>query len=132
MYREHEQPRQEVWTHAGSRLLLASSGYGAIHVEGEREPLARSRTAPLLARSWSFGQFWGVWVIPVFEFQRHHSLTDSRLGPIDVYLNVAAQRETRTRRPVLQWLADLRAAVIVLATVGTIVTGLLAGRKGTK
>jgi MFS family permease len=134
-----------------------------------REPLVRSRTFPLLAGYWSFGQFWGFWVILVFEFQRHHSLTDSRLGLlysllsvaaittmlagaprlqrlslrtsvplslmslataalalaiaptplllvtfvlvgvgnglIDVYLNVAAQREeTRTRRPVLQWL----------------------------
>jgi MFS family permease len=133
------------------------------------EPLVRSRTFPLLAGYWSFGQFWGFWVILVFEFQRHHSLTDSRLGLlysvlsvaaiatmlagaprlqrlslrssvplslvslaigalalaiaptwmllvtfvlvgvgnglIDVYMNVAAQREeTRTRRPVLQWL----------------------------
>jgi fucose permease len=137
--------------------------------EDERDPLVRSRTFPLLAGYWSFGQFWGFWVILVFEFQRHHSLTDSRLGLlysllsvaaiatmlagaprlqrlslrtsvplslvslaiaaialavvptsmllvtfvvlgvgnglIDVYLNVAAQREeSRTRRPVLQWL----------------------------
>jgi fucose permease len=133
------------------------------------EPLVRSRTLPLLAGYWSFGQFWGVWVILVLEFQRQHRLTDSRLGLlysllslaaiatmlagaprlqrfslrasvpislaclavasvalaaqptslvvatfvlvgvgnglIDVYLNVAAQREeTRSRRPVLQWL----------------------------
>ena len=137
--------------------------------EDERDPLVRSRTFPLLAGYWSFGQFWGFWVILVLEFQRHHSLTDSRLGLlysllsvaaiatmlagaprlqrlslrtsvplslvslaiaaialavaptsmllvtfvvlgvgnglIDVYLNVAAQREeSRTRRPVLQWL----------------------------
>jgi fucose permease len=137
--------------------------------EGERDPLVRSRTLPLLAGYWSFGQFWGFWVILVLEFQRHHSLTDSRLsllyslmsvaaiatmlagaprlqrlslrasvpvslaclavaalalaavptsmlvvtfvlvgvgnGLIDVYVNVAAQREeSRTRRPVLQWL----------------------------
>ena len=129
----------------------------------------RARILPLLAGYWSFGQFWGVWVILVFEFQRHHRLSDSRLGAlyallsvvaiapmlvgaprlqrvalgvsvpvslatlgvsafalavqptsmlaltfplvgtgnglIDVYLNVAGQREeTRTRRPVLQWL----------------------------
>lgn len=129
----------------------------------------RSRTFPLLAGYWSFGQFWGVWVILVFEYQRQHALTDSRLGLmysvlslaaigtmlagaprlqrlslrtsvpaslaclalgsiglsvqptslvlvtfvvvgvgnglIDVYLNVAAQREeSRSRRPVLQWL----------------------------
>jgi fucose permease len=124
---------------------------------------------PLLAGYWSFGQFWGFWVILVLEFQRHHGLSDSRLGLlysllsgvaiatmlvgaprlqrlpmgtsvplslgslavgafalavqptsllfltfplvglgnglIDVYLNVAGQREeSRTRRPVLQWL----------------------------
>lgn len=139
--------------------------------EAERsgEPLVRSRTLPLLAGYWSFGQFWGVWVILVLEYQRQHALTDSRLGLmysllslaaigtmlagaprlqrlslrasvpaslaclavgsiglavqptslvlvtfvivgvgnglIDVYLNVAAQREeSRTGRPVLQWL----------------------------
>ena len=139
--------------------------------EAERggEPLVRSRTLPLLAGYWSFGQFWGVWVILVLEYQRQHALTESRLGLmysllsvaaigtmlagaprlqrlslrtsvpaslaclavgsiglavqptslvlvtfvvvgvgnglIDVYLNVAAQREeSRSRRPVLQWL----------------------------
>lgn len=139
--------------------------------EAERsgEPLVRSRTLPLLAGYWSFGQFWGVWVILVLEYQLQHALTGSRLGLmysllslaaigtmlagaprlqrlslrasvpaslaclavgsiglavqptslvlvtfvivgvgnglIDVYLNVAAQREeSRTQRPVLQWL----------------------------
>jgi hypothetical protein len=133
------------------------------------EPRVRSTTLPLLAGYWSFGQFWGVWVILVLEYQRRHALTDGRLGLmysllslaaigtmlagaprlqrlslrasvpaslaclavgaiglalqptslvlvtfvvvgvgnglIDVYLNVAAQREeSRSRRPVLQWL----------------------------
>lgn len=35
---------------------------------------------PLLAGYWSFGQFWGVWVILVLEFQRHHGLSEGRLG----------------------------------------------------
>ena len=35
---------------------------------------------PLLAGYWAFGQYWGVWVILVFEFQRFHSISDSRLG----------------------------------------------------
>ncbi|HEX6581279.1 MAG TPA: MFS transporter [Actinomycetota bacterium] len=161
--------------------------------EAERggEPLVRSRTLPLLAGYWSFGQFWGVWVILVLEYQRQHALTDSRLGLmysllslaaigtmlagaprlqrlslrasvpaslaclavgsiglavqptslvlvtfvvvgvgnglIDVYLNVAAQREeSRTSRPVLQWLhasyalggVTGAAAAGVLRTVG--------------
>ncbi|HET9672950.1 MAG TPA: MFS transporter [Actinomycetota bacterium] len=137
--------------------------------EGSPERLARGPTIALLAGYWSFGQFWGFWVILVLEFQRHHGLSDGRLGLhysllsivaivtmlivaprlqrlplavsvplslaslgvgslvlamgptsllfltfplvglgnglIDVYLNVAGQREeSRTRRPVLQWL----------------------------
>jgi len=155
--------------------------------EGEHEPLIRSRTLPLLAGYWSFGQFWGVWVILVLEFQRHHSLTDSRLGflysllsvaaiatmlagaprlqrltlrasvpvslaslgvaalalavaptsmllvtfvlvgvgngLIDVYVNVAAQREeTRTRRPVLQW---LHASYALGGVTGAAAAGIL-------
>ena len=35
---------------------------------------------PLLAGYWSFGQFWGVWVIVVFEFQRYHRHPDARIG----------------------------------------------------
>jgi len=155
--------------------------------EGGREALSRSRAFPLLAGYWSFGQFWGVWVILVLEFQRHHSLTDSRLGLlysllsiaaiatmlggaprlqrlslraivplslaslgvaalalagaptsmllvtfvlvgvgnglIDVYVNVAAQREeTRTRRPVLQW---LHASYALGGVTGAAAAGIL-------
>ena len=137
--------------------------------DGATQPVVSGRTLPLLAGYWSFGQFWGFWVILVLEFQRHHGLSDGRLGVlysfativaiatmlvgaprlqrlplstsvplslaslalgafalasqptsmlaatfalaglgnglIDVYLNIAGQREeTRTRRPVLQWL----------------------------
>ena len=43
--------------------------------EGDDTPIL-----PLLAGYWSFGQFWGVWVILVFEFQRAHGISDSRLG----------------------------------------------------
>jgi hypothetical protein len=45
---------------------------------------------PLLAGYWSFGQFWGVWVILVYEFQRAHVLTDSRLGLAYALLSVIA------------------------------------------
>ena len=140
----------------------------ATPVEEGAPPFLR-RTLPLLAGYWSFGQFWGFWVILVYEFQRAHGLTDARLGVlyslgsisgivsmlvlaprlqsipmrtsvplslasfsvgafllaalptsllvvtflfgglgnglIDVYLNVAAQHEeSRSGRPVLQWL----------------------------
>jgi hypothetical protein len=143
------------------------------------------RVLPLLAGYWSFGQFWGVWVILVFEFQRHRVLTQGRLGLlytalsvfaiatmlvvaprlrklpldvsvaaslgslgvaaiviavqptsllaigfllvgvgnglIDVYLNVAAQREeSRTARPVLQW---LHAAYALGGVTGAVAAG---------
>jgi fucose permease len=45
------------------------------------EPIVfRRAILPLLAGYWSFGQFWGVWVILVFEFQRDRGISDARLG----------------------------------------------------
>ena len=75
-----------------------------------REPLVRSRAFPLLAAYWSFGQFWGVWVILVLEFQRHHSLTDSHLGLLYSLLSVAAIVTMLAGAPRLQRLS-LRASV---------------------
>ena len=45
---------------------------------------------PLLAGYWSFGQFWGVWVILVFEFQRAHKISDARLGLLYTLLSSTA------------------------------------------
>jgi len=78
--------------------------------EGGREPPVRSRTVPLLAAYWSFGQFWGVWVILVLEFQRHHSLTDSHLGLLYSLLSMAAIVTMLAGAPRLQRLS-LRASV---------------------
>ena len=41
---------------------------------------SRREIRSLLAGYWSFGQYWGVWVILVFEFQRYHGITDARIG----------------------------------------------------
>ena len=46
----------------------------------DRHAVPPRASRPLLAGYWSFGQFWGVWVILVFEFQGHHGITDARLG----------------------------------------------------
>jgi MFS family permease len=54
------------------------------------EPLLRGRTLPLLAGYWSFGQFWGFWVILVLEFQLDHSLSESHLGLLYSALSVVA------------------------------------------
>jgi fucose permease len=80
--------------------------------EAERgeEPLARSRTLPLLAGYWSFGQFWGVWVILVLEYQRQHTLTDSHLGLMYSLLSLAAIGTMLAGAPRLQRLS-LRTSV---------------------
>ncbi|MDH4111754.1 MAG: MFS transporter [Actinomycetota bacterium] len=52
--------------------------------------VARRATLPLLAGYLAFGQYWGVWVILVFDFQRFHELTDSRLGGLYMMLSIAA------------------------------------------
>ena len=45
---------------------------------------------PLLAGYLAFGQYWGVWVILVFDFQRLHDLTESRLGGLYTMLSLTA------------------------------------------
>lgn len=41
---------------------------------------SRRAVRALLAGYWSFGQFWGVWVILVFEFQRARDITTAGIG----------------------------------------------------
>lgn len=45
---------------------------------------------PLLAGYWSFGQYWGAWVILVFEFQKAHGISDARLGLLYTLLSSTA------------------------------------------
>jgi MFS family permease len=104
------------------------------------EPLVRSRTLPLLAGYWSFGQFWGVWVILVLEFQHQHRLTDSRLGVMYSLLSIAAIATMLAVAPRLQRyslrasvpaaLACLAVASVALAVLPTplvVVTFVLVG-----
>ncbi|MGZ5214391.1 MAG: MFS transporter [Actinomycetota bacterium] len=51
---------------------------------------SRRDVASLLAGYWSFGQYWGVWVILVFEFQRHHHISDARIGVYYTLLSLIA------------------------------------------
>jgi predicted MFS family arabinose efflux permease len=147
----------------------------------------RREIAPLLAGYWAFGQYWGVWVILVYQLQRENGISNAGMGVrytllstcavvvmlvvaprlqrfplsmsvplslgllavsavamavlpsdlllvafalvgagnglIDVYLNVAAQRaESRTHRPVLQW---LHASYAFGGVTGAALAGLL-------
>ncbi len=55
------------------------------------DPAASRRDIPsLLGGYWSFGQYWGVWVILVFEFQRHHGIDDARIGIYYTLLSLTA------------------------------------------
>ena len=54
---------------------------------------SRREIRSLLAGYWSFGQYWGVWVILVFEFQRFHDITDARIGIY--YTLLSAHRRRR-------------------------------------
>jgi len=95
--------------------------------EGGREPLVRSRTFPLLAAYWSFGQFWGVWVILVLEFQRHHSLTDSHLGLLYSLLSVAAIVTMLAGAPRLQRLSLRTSVPLSLASLAVAALALAVG-----
>jgi cyanate permease len=53
-------------------------------------PVDRPAIAPLLAGYWAFGQYWGVWVILVLEFQHFHGVSDSRLGILYTLLSIVA------------------------------------------
>jgi len=82
-----------------SDRALASSANVASRGETRREGARAEPDLPLLAGYWSFGQFWGVWVILVFEYQRQHALTDSRLGLMYSVLSLAAIRDHAGGRP---------------------------------
>jgi hypothetical protein len=51
---------------------------------------SRRDVVSLLAGYWSFGQYWGVWVILVFEFQRRHGISDARIGVYYTFLSLIA------------------------------------------
>jgi Major Facilitator Superfamily len=99
-------------------------------VPGER-PASRGGTGssvvPLLAGYWSFGQYWGVWVIVVYEFQRKHTLSDSRLGLAYTLLSIVAVSVMLLVAPRLQPL-PLRASVplsLFSLAVGAVAIALL-------
>jgi predicted MFS family arabinose efflux permease len=56
----------------------------------DRSASSRTPILPLLAGYWSFGQYWGVWVILVFEFQKAHGISDPGLGLLYTLLSATA------------------------------------------
>jgi MFS family permease len=76
---------------------------------------------PLLAGYWSFGQFWGVWVILVFEVQRDRAISDTGLGLAYTLISITAVVVMLFLAPRLQTLplrvsVPLSLATLALAT----------------
>jgi fucose permease len=88
------------------------------------EPLVRSRTFPLLAGYWSFGQFWGFWVILVLEFQRDHGLSEGRLGLLYSAMSVVAIATMLLGAPRLQRLPLAASVPLSLASLAIGAFGL--------
>lgn len=90
-------------------------------------PTARAPIPPLLAGYWSFGQYWGVWVILVFEFQSAHGIGEARLGFLYTLLSAVAVVVMLLLAPRLQPL-PLRTSVTVSLlslAVGSFAIGFL-------
>jgi fucose permease len=75
---------------------------------------ARRAMLPLLAGYLAFGQYWGVWVILVFDFQRYHDLSESRLGGLYTMLSLTAVAVMLVLAPRLQRLSLSRTAPLAL------------------
>jgi len=60
---------------------------------------------PLLAGYWAFGQYWGVWVILVFDFNRVHDLTFGQSGLLLTVLSASAVLVMALLAPRLQGLS---------------------------
>jgi cyanate permease len=73
---------------------------------------------PLLAGYWSFGQYWGVWVILVFEFQKAHRISDPRLGLLYTVLSATAVVVMLVIAPRMQRFALSTNVPISLAALG--------------
>jgi cyanate permease len=87
------------------------------------------RILPLLAGYWSFGQYWGVWVILVFEFQRSHEIGDARLGLLYTSLSIVAVVVMLLVAPRLQPLQLRTSVTLALFTlsVASLAIGSLPG-----
>jgi fucose permease len=84
----------------------------------ETGSISAKATLPLLAGYWAFGQYWGVWVILVFDFQRFHSISESRLGFLYTTLSLTAVLVMLLVAPRLQPLPLSFSVPIALVSLG--------------
>jgi fucose permease len=95
---------------------------------GGREILRR-QIVPLLAGYWAFGQFWGVWVILVFQFQRENGISNAGMGARYTLLSGVAVLAMLLVAPRLQRLPLATSVPVSLASLalGAIAMALLPG-----
>lgn len=74
--------------------------------------------APLLAGYWAFGQYWGVWVILVFDFNRFHDLSYGQNGLLLTVLSASAVIVMAVLAPRLQRLRLDESVPISLVSLG--------------
>jgi MFS family permease len=85
---------------------------------------------PLLLGYWAFGQYWGVWVILVYDFNRFHGLTFGQSGLLLTVLSAAAVLVMAFLAPRLQGLAldaSVPVSLISLAVGATLMAVLPSG-----
>jgi len=87
-------------------------------VAPETGSISSRATLPLLAGYWAFGQYWGVWVIVVFDFQRFHVIPEGRLGFLYASLSLTAVLVMLLLAPRLQPLPLSFSVPISLVTLG--------------
>jgi fucose permease len=84
---------------------------------------ARRRIPSLLAGYWSFGQYWGVWVILVAELNRAHGLSYGREGMLLALLSIVAVLVMAFGAPRL---APLPMGALVAGSLATLGVGAFA------
>jgi MFS family permease len=85
--------------------------------DGSRRIATQPDVAPLLLGYWAFGQFWGVWVILVSDFQVSHGISDSRMGLLYTLLSVVAVLGMAFLAPRLQGLRLSTSVPLSLASL---------------
>jgi fucose permease len=95
-----------------------------IDPDARRDARAEARRIPApLAGYWSFGQYWGVWVILVAELNRDHGLSYGREGVLLALLSIVAVVTMAFGAPRL---ARLPLGVLVGGSLATLGVGALA------
>ena len=91
--------------------------------------LFRREIMPLLAGYWAFGQYWGVWVILVYEIQQDNRITNAGMGARYTLLSGSAVLVMLLLAPRLQGLPLATSVPLSLASlaVGAAATALLPG-----